>query len=161
MAMTAPSSSLAEDITVYASGLEAEFVLLEQLDQLSVAQQTSSVGNDVAGVARFTDERMRLMNTLVTIEHELKPIRERLAEHRHDAMRLPGFDQLVVRHREAAALVARILTADQQTLDALRAAEDARRFAAQAIEAGETTLAAYRRVVAPPPSNAALVDERG
>jgi hypothetical protein len=44
---------------------------------------------------------------------------------------------------------------------ALRDAEAARRFAAQAIDAGETTLAAYRRVVAPPPASAAIVDERG
>jgi hypothetical protein len=43
----------------------------------------------------------------------------------------------------------------------LREAEIARRFAAQAIEAGENTLAAYRRVVAPPLASASLLNKRG
>ena len=48
-----------------------------------------------------------------------------------------------------------------QTMAALKEAEAARRFAAQTIDAGESTLAAYRRVIAPPPTSAAIVDERG
>ena len=44
---------------------------------------------------------------------------------------------------------------------ALREAEVARREATQAIEAGETTLNAYRRVINPSLSVPSLVDRRG
>jgi hypothetical protein len=46
-------------------------------------------------------------------------------------------------------------------LAALRDAEQARRFAAQAVERGESTLAAYRRVVAPRQEGARIVNRRG
>ena len=61
----------------------------------------------------------------------------------------------------AAALVSRIISADQETMAALREAEVARREATQAIEAGETTLNAYRRVINPSLSVPSLVDRRG
>jgi hypothetical protein len=44
---------------------------------------------------------------------------------------------------------------------ALREAEIARRTASQAIEAGEHTLAAYRRVISPSVSGPSLVDRHG
>ena len=44
---------------------------------------------------------------------------------------------------------------------ALRDAEAARRLASQALEAGEHTLAAYRRVVSPDFTVPSLVDKRG
>jgi hypothetical protein len=156
-----PEIPLSQAVATYASGLEAEIGLLRQLDALAARQRDADALNDVGVLTRCTDERTQLMAGLVALEHQLKPVRDRLAESQLEATRIAGFPALVARHREAAALVARILNRDQQTLDALRDAEQARRFAAQTIEAGETTLAAYRRVVAPPPTHAALIDERG
>ncbi len=158
---TADSGALDAAISAYAAGLEAEMELLRQLAQLAATQRSTSGTADPPSLARFSDERTRLLNAIVTVEHELKPLRQQLAAAAPRAARLPAFRAVIARHREAARLVNEIIAADQHTLAALREAEAARRFAAQAIEAGETTLAAYRRVVAPPPSTAAIFDERG
>jgi hypothetical protein len=152
---------LAQAVASYTAGLDAEIVLLRQLDRLAGRQREADAMHDVDVLTRCTDERTQLMTGLVALEHQLRPVRDLLADSQRQASQLPGFAALVLRHREAATLVAQILNQDQQTLDALRDAEEARRFAAHTIEAGETTLAAYRRVVAPPPTHAALIDERG
>ncbi len=152
---------LAQAVANYTAGLDAEILLLRQLDRLAGRQREADAMHDVDVLSRCTDERTQLMTGLVALEHQLRPVRDLLTDSQRQAAQLPGFAALVTRHREAAALVAQILHHDQQTLDALRDAEMARRFAAQTIEAGETTLAAYRRVVAPPPTHAALIDERG
>jgi hypothetical protein len=52
------------------------------------------------------------------------------------------------------------MSADRGTIEALREAEGRRRLAAQTVEKGTTTLAAYRRVVAPR-TRSALVDTEG
>lgn len=158
---TADSRALDAALSAYAAGLEAEMELLRQLAKLSAAQRAASGTADPDSLARFSDERTRLLNAIVTLEHELKPLRQQLAAGAPRAAHLPGFRDVAARHREAARLVTEIIAADQQTLAALREAEAARRFAAQTIEAGETTLAAYRRVVAPTPSTASIFDERG
>lgn len=153
--------SLAHALTTYAAGLEAEMTLLRQLEQVAARLGDATAKSEIEQLNRCTDERATLMQNLVALEHELQPIRARLAMHHDAAALLSGFHAVAARHREAAALVASILTADKQSLESLREAEQARRFAAQAIEAGETTLAAYRRVVSPRPTAAAIVDERG
>jgi hypothetical protein len=153
--------SLAHALTTYAAGLDAEMALLGQLEQIAARLRDATANGDITLLNRCTDERATLMQNLVALEHELQPVRARLSTHHEAAALLSGFPAVAARHRDAAALVASILTADQQSLDSLREAEQARRFAAQAIEAGETTLAAYRRVVSPRPPAAAIVDERG
>lgn len=109
----------------------------------------------------IADERERTMAGLVRIEHELKPIRYALATHREEAAALQGFADVVALHRRASDLVSTIISADRQSLQALQEAEVARLIAAQAIEAGENTLAAYRRILAPPLRGATLVRRRG
>ena len=74
---------------------------------------------------------------------------------------MPGFAAVVECHRAAGALVSRIMASDEETAKALRDAEAARRFAAQTLDLGETTLSAYRRVVAPAPPGPAVVNQRG
>jgi len=101
------------------------------------------------------------MNGLVTIEAGLRDIRQQLTEHHQQASKMPGFDHVVALHREAAALVNNILTTDRDSLSSLADAELARRSAVAGIERGETTLAAYRRVLTPPVASATLVDRRG
>lgn len=155
------AAELAELLNAYAPGLEAELALLRQLKQLADAQQDASSDHDLARLSSIADERERTMAGLVRIEHELKPIRYALAANRETAAALPRFNDVVALHRQATDLVSTIIGTDRQSLQALQEAEASRRAAAKAIEAGENTLAAYRRVIAPPAVGATLVKRRG
>jgi hypothetical protein len=145
----------------YRAGLEAEMALLHQLEGLSEQQRQATLAADFAALPPINDARDGTMANLVTIEHELKPIRQRLLEERHRLAHLPEFEQVIAAHHQAAALVSAILVSDRESLDSLKEAEEARRTAAAAMEKGETTLAAYRRVIAPALTNATLVNRRG
>lgn len=145
----------------YRAGLEAELKLLYQLKRLSENQRRACQAQDMDRLADITDERDIVMANLVTVESELRPTREALAGSRQDAESLSDFDEVARLHRAAADLVYSIGSSDKDTLGALRDAELARRLASHAIEVGETTLAAYRRVIAPPVASASLVDTRG
>lgn len=152
---------LPDAIAAYAAGLEAEIAILRQVGALSARQREAGAANDIDGLALIGDQRDRLMASLVAVEHDIRPIRERLALDRDRASTLPGFEAVVALHRDAGRLVADILASDERTVGALRDAESARRFAAQTIELGEKTLSAYRRVVARPVSSASLFDSKG
>lgn len=155
------AEELAQSLTTYGAGLQAELALLHQLEALALAQQEASAANALDRLTRIGDERARLMAALVGIEHDLEPVRETIAAHLAMARRLPFFDEVLVRHRQAGDLVARILDSDRQVLRQLQDAEQARREAAHTIEAGEATLAAYRRVIAPAVASVGLIDRRG
>jgi hypothetical protein len=157
----ADPATLAAGIVAYAAGLDAELDLLDRLSRLSSRQREATVANDVDAIAACSDERGQIIAALLAVEEDLKPRRALLARHSAEAARLAGFDALVARHQQAARRVAAIIDSDTTTLTALRDAEAARRAAAQAIEQGEATLAAYRRIIAPAPASAAIVDERG
>lgn len=148
-------------IAQYRAGLEAELALLHRLEGLAERQHEASQSGDLAGLATVTDERDRLMASLVTIEHEMKPIRLMLLERWREVEDSPEYRELATLHRVASALVATIVASDQDSLEALKEAELARRFAARALEQGETTLAAYRRVVAPPLAGASIMNRKG
>ncbi len=148
---------LAEAIDAYAEGLEAELALLRQLLRLSEQQR----GADADTLAHLTDQRGGLMRSLVEVEAQIRPIREQLHDHQQVAAGLDGFQDLVLLHRAAGNIVSTILAADEDTARALRDAEGSRRIASRALDAGDTTLAAYRKVVAPAPAAASLVNRRG
>lgn len=156
-----PTGTLAEVLHDYARGLQSEMALLRQVSGLSEAQRQATAGNDLDGLERVSTERDRLTTALVTLEAQLKPLRAVIAGNLDGARQQPGFGMVVDLHREAEGLVSSILHEDRSTLEALATAERTRRMAARAIEAGEATLAAYRRVVAPGPGSASLVDRRG
>jgi hypothetical protein len=145
----------------YRAGLDAELMLLHRLQALSVEQRRASQTGSVAEFQSIVDHRDRIMATLVTVEHELKSVRQRLAAGREWLADLPGFNDIATRHKEAAELVADIIVVDRDSLEALQDAEEARRIAAQALEQGESTLAAYRRVVSPGLASATLVNRKG
>ena len=153
-------AELGHALQEYRVGLEAELALLHQLERLSAAA-TGPQGPSLEDYASVADERGRLMASLVSLEHQLRPLREMLADHRQELRSVPSFAEVAALHREAGDLVARILASDGQSLAALREAELARRFAATAVERGEATLAAYRRVVAPHQDGARIVNRRG
>ncbi len=155
------TDDLARLIQQYRAGLDAEMHLLRQLAHVSERQQAVTCDGDFAAFNREADERDRLMQSLVTIEAGLRDIRQQLADHREQVARVRGFDEVVALHREAARLVNGILSTDKQSLSSLADAELARRSAVAGIERGETTLAAYRRVLAPHVASATLVNRRG
>jgi hypothetical protein len=155
-----PESPLVALIEQYRAGLEAELVILRRLEQTAARQREASAAQDLGALNRAADERDGLMAALVNIEGQLRVVRQTLSGSREEAKHLPGYGEAVRLHREAIALVSGILNTDGESLDALAAAELARRDAARAMEQGETTLAAYRRVMTALPG-ATLVDRRG
>jgi hypothetical protein len=153
------TGDLRTTLEAYGTGLEAELSLLRQLHRLAL--QARPVGRfDYDLLVRISDERRRLMTSLLTIEDQIRPLRETIAAHLADAARLPGFGDVSALHKVASHLVTLILGTDEETVRALREADVARRAAAQILEQAEATLAAYRRVVAPP-SRPALVSRCG
>lgn len=145
----------------YGAGLEAELSLLRQLETLASQEQQASQSDDLELVARISDERTRLMSGLLTVEDQIRPLRPLLADHRRRAETLPGYPAVASLHRVASRLVNTILASDQETLKSLHEAAAARKAALLALENGEQTLSAYRRVIAPSVSHAALVDRHG
>jgi hypothetical protein len=148
-------------VAQYRAGLEAEMTLLHRLESLAARQRETSEHGDLEGLANVSDQRDHVMAGLVTIEHELKPIRMALLEYRRTLEDIDEFQDVAALHREAAGLVERIVTQDRNSLEALKDAELARRFASQSLGQSESTLAAYRRVVAPPVGGPNLVNRKG
>src|SRR5580765_5427514 len=153
-------SPLVALIEQYRAGLEAELVILRRLEQTAARQREASAAQDLAALNRAADDRDSLMAALVNIEGQLRVVRQTLSASREEARHLSGYAEAVKLHREAITLVTGILNTDGESLDALAAAELARRETARAMEQGETTLAAYRRVMTALPG-ATLVDRRG
>ena len=145
----------------YRAGLEAQIGLLEQLVQVSARQQGESARRDFEQLGAAGAERDRLTQALVPIEHGLKDLRVRLTAPRDRTVVVPGYRDVVTLRQQAAALVARILATDEESIQALADAELARRAAVASLEQGETTLAAYRRVLSPTLAQASLLDRRG
>ena len=152
---------LARHLSVYSAGLEAELSLLRQVRRLSDLQREAGRAHDLDRLHAIADDRERLMRGVVEIEHEIRPVRLLLAEHRAIAITLGGYQDVATLHTLAGHLVNEIISSDGETMAALRDAEAARRLASQALETGENTLAAYRRVVSPDFTVPSLVDKRG
>ena len=155
------NGDMAALLAQYRAGLDAELTLLHRLQEVANQQREATVAGDFDALNTVSDARDAVMANLVTIEHELKPIRLTLASRAGELADDPEFQDVAARHREAAVRVAAILTSDRESLESLKEAESARSFAARTLEQGETTLAAYRRVVAPHVSGAALVNRKG
>lgn len=145
----------------YRAGIDAELALLHQLTDVATSQQTATASADFTAFTHISDRRDAIMQSLVTLEDGLRTIRQQLTTHRTVVSQIEGYAEVVARHREATQLVNDILATDQQSIAALADAELARRSAMANLERGESTLAAYRRVLSPPVSSARLVDKIG
>lgn len=152
---------LVDALEQYRAGLETGVVLLRQLDEVAGRQREGSEKRDFSNLSKESDTRDHLTRALVAIEPGLREVRAFLAAATQDVAGLPGYQEVVELRQAAAELVTRILKTDQESMDALAAAELARRAAATSLEQGETTLAAYRRVLTPPVASASLLDLRG
>ena len=155
--MTADIAALLDQ---YRSGLEAEIALLTRLERAAARQHAASESGDFQEMAAAAEERDRLMAGLVSVEQELRGARQALAVVQGEVSGHAEFEETVHLHRAALAMVKRILGTDQASLAALAAAEAARREAVRALEQGEVTLEAYRRLAATP-LPATLVNRRG
>lgn len=156
-----PLTELGDLIEQYHSGIEAELVVLRQLERISMRQQEVSETRDFNALIGETDTRERLTRTLVAIEEGLRELRKQLVGRRQEAEQLVEFHNALIAHKEAADLIARILTTDQQSLKALADAELARRASLASLDHGESTLAAYRKVLTPPVASATIVNRQG
>ena len=145
----------------YRAGLETEITLLDRLEAVAGRQRAVSEVRDFERLAAESDERDRLTATLVTVEQGLRAMRDSLAAARSRLARLPAYADVLRLRSAAAERVGRILAADRLSLKALADADLARRAAVASLERGETTLAAYRKVLAPPVSSASLVNRHG
>jgi hypothetical protein len=143
----------------YRAGLEAQLALLGQLEALAGRQRETTEARDFERFGTVSDERDRLTRSLVTIEQGVARVRSRLAV--SSGVRIDTIQDVIVLRRTAAEMINRILAADKESLKALSDAEMARRAAVASLERGETTLAAYRKVLAPPVASATLVNRRG
>jgi hypothetical protein len=152
--------SLTTLLAQYRSGLEAQMVLLRRLQIASTKQHEAAVAQDFELLHRAADERDGLMTGLVTIENQIREARAMLKKRRKEAQALPGYREAVELHSEALKLSQAILKTDDEATAALQQAELVRREAAKAVEQGETTLSAYRRVMTGP-GGAKLVDRHG
>jgi hypothetical protein len=152
---------LADALAQYRAGLEAEIALLHQLEVVAARQRGVTARRDFEQLAVEGDERERLTRSLVALEQELRDVRARLLHGRLSVSTLPAYGEVLGLRQAASELVARILATDRESMQALTDAELARRAAVVSLEQGESTLAAYRRVLTPPLSHAALVDRRG
>lgn len=154
-------ADLRDALAQYRAGLDAELALLDQLAQVAACQRGESARRDYERLGLAGEERDRLTRALVAIEDGLQPVRARLASVRDRAAAQPGFPEIVALRQRAASTVARILQTDEESMQSLADAELARRAAVASLEQGETTLAAYRRVLSPAFGQASLVDRRG
>src|SRR5262245_15838924 len=146
--MNAPE--IAALVDQYRAGLEAEIVILHRLEESASQQRAAALVQDMRALHEASDNRDALMAGPVSGEDQLRVVREKLAQSRERVRGVPGYAEAVALHREALGLVSRILHEDAESVEALAAAELARRDAARAVEQGETTLAAYRRVMTRP-----------
>jgi len=87
-------------------------------------------------------------------------VRQTLSQRKKEVAPLPDYREAAELHQRAIALVSQILDTDSESTEALAKAELVRRDTARALEQGETTLTAYRRVMTTP-AGGALVDKRG
>ena len=153
-------ADLAALLSQYRAGLEAEIALLTRLERVALHQHATSSAGDLQGLAAAAEERDQLMAGLVSVEGEVRTAREALVGEHEALADHPEMEETMHLHRAAVAMVKRILGTDEESRAALAAAETARREAARALEQGEVTLEAYRKLAARP-LPATLVNRRG
>lgn len=155
------SADLATVLADYRTGLDAELSLLGQVHDLAIRQHALPVPAAPEALTDLARERERLLAALAALEQHVLPLRTLLATHLAAVRQLPGYAGVADRHQRAQALVTAITTLDDESLAALTRADTERRAAAHSLDAGEATLAAYRRILKQPQEPAGLFTQRG
>ncbi len=155
------TNDIATVLADYRTGLDAELEQLAALDSVASRQRALPHPPEADQLTALGAERERHLTALLALEAQLVPMRQHLTAHVEEARRLPGFAGVADRHRRVGDMVTHIMQLDAESLEALRRADQERRAAAQSIEAGEATLAAYRRILQQPQPSAGLFTQRG
>ena len=148
-------------IAQYRTALQAQVTLLHEIEALARDQFAASTARDFGQLATATARRNELTSTLSAIEDGLHAVRRSLDASRADVERLPAFSAVADLRKTAAELLAQILSTDQESMKLLADVELARRIALAAFDHGEATLAAYRKVLAPPLATTSLLNRLG
>lgn len=149
------------DLAGYARALATVLDILERLADVARGGRDAANRNDSDRLAEVSRERGGIAAEITALQPVLEAARLRIVEHVALARESARFSEVESLHRQGERLLDAILALDRDTLSSLDVAGRHRRDVALALEAGEATLAAYRRVVAPPPLSAGLVDQRG
>lgn len=145
----------------YHHTLAAALVPLRQLLVLAEQQRSCAGARDFDRLSAASDERDRVMADLARLDRQLSCLRPHLEAHRTQAATLDLYRAIVDLGQEAGRLITQVGATDAESLKTLSDAERARRAAMASLEQGETTLAAYRKVLATPGEHAAMVDRVG
>lgn len=157
--MPLPASTT--DLEMYLHGLGEAMALLRQILREAEAQLAAATARDADGLTAATHRRETLFQRLAACNQRLGPMRLVVAALIAQRDRQGDAGRVRERHQEVRDLITAILTVDERTRGLLEARDRELRTSAQTLEAMAATLAAYRKVVAPPPAPAALVDRLG
>jgi hypothetical protein len=161
-AMTGGSATGQEQpLDHYSLQFAEELRLLRVLLDCSRTQQQAAAARDVDLLGRATRARDEAMTALQESERCVAEGRTSLVREMAAGRTSTAGLKALAQHREAQALIAQLAQQDEDTKRALEELLNEARIGTQAAEAGEVTLAAYKRVVAPSPGSAELVDQRG
>src|SRR5689334_14291305 len=90
----------------YRSGLDAEFALLKQLEQLAWRQRDLTDVRDLDAFGGVGDERERVTTNLLAIEETLRITRDTLKGAGEAVKRLPDYPSVSDLHRRVSDMVA-------------------------------------------------------
>jgi hypothetical protein len=148
-------------LEAFKADLETEVALLRQLQELAQHQRESSDTLDFERFQLASLQRDKLTRTLIDLEQDLSRRGAALESMGSAAAATSSYAAIVALRRATTELVNDILECDRAAMKVLADAEIARRAALASLERGETTLAAYRRVLAAEQGNKGLLDSRG
>jgi hypothetical protein len=155
------TTQLQDSIEDYGRGVAAQLSLLDELAHLASRQHQAVLARDSVALDAAAADRDRILARVLALEDDLRPQRELLAQHLADANQLRGFAAVQQLHRLAEQRLADVIALDDETCTRLEGGDSSRRATAHALDAGEATLSAYRRIVSPAPSRSGIVDQRG
>lgn len=155
------SAALATLLVEYRQDLEVQITLLERLLETAHDQYAASVPGGAHELAKACEERARVMRTLLEVERRQGERRDVLYRNIDVVGRFNGFSNVSALHRRAAQSVSDIEAIDNRTRERLSREQALRSATVHTLDAGETTLAAYRKVLTSGHEVSSLVDQHG
>lgn len=155
------TAELATVLADYRTGLDTELQILSALEDTAIRQRALPHRASAEELGALAEIRQQQLTALAGLEQQLLPLRQRLVADLDAARQMPGFAGIADRHRRLQELIASVTRLDDESLEVLKQAEEQRRAAAQNLDTGEATLAAYRRLLQQPQPSAGLFTQRG
>jgi hypothetical protein len=152
---------LRETLGEYRRALETQVRFLEAIQRLASAQHAAALRQDASALTECSAERTETMAALEALERDQQDRRAWVTAHLALVETLDEFAAVRRLHRLAGATIGEILARDAETRRSLEQSEGARRSAAHVLDAGEATLAAYRKTLAHTSPRSGIVDRHG